>query len=272
MSRGASRSALLAFLASATVVAALAVVILRPGKEETGRKETDAVRKKRASRPADVDLVIEVRADGTVWCWGEQVTAGTAADSGGAGEAEEGTENLRRLLSQLTQDLGSERDEKGRELSEARVRVECVPGVNYEVVQKILRDCMAANIRDLRFGEAVVRVPEEEELKDPPVFRGGFVIEMGPDEVRVKIWTPRKGVVQMSLDERPCRDADDLARGLADYVANDPNRAVVIDSRMKVPFGRVLEAVEACRRAGMKTILFQAPPILGGGGEDWWYQ
>jgi len=263
MSRGASRSALLAFLASAAVVAALAVVILRPGKEETGRKETDAGRKKRASRPADVDLVITVRADGTVWCWGEQVAAGTAADSDETG----GTENLRRLLSQLTQDLGTERDEGGRELSEARVRVECPPEVRYEVVQKIFADCLAANIRDLRFGEVTVRVPEEEDIED---LLAGRVVSR--DEARVKLWVGSSGEVMVTVDEQSCRDADELTGLLSKFAAMVPDMVVVIDSRQAVPFGRVLEAVEACRRAGMKNILFQAPPILGGGGEDWWYQ
>jgi len=263
--RGLARSTLLALLASVAVVAALAVVLLRPGKEDAGRKEADAGRKKRASRPADVDLVIEVHADGTVWCWGEQVAAGTAADSGGADEAEEGTENLRRLLSQLTQDLGSERDEKGRELSEARVRVECPPEVRCEVVQKILADCMAAKIRDLRFGEVTVRVPEEEDREGFPA--GGLVIPFRrKGEIWVKLWVDSPDKVQVTVDAEGCSDADELARKLAALVAADPNRKVIIGSGRAVPFGRLRGVIEAGRRAGIQDVEFYAPSVPGG---DW---
>jgi len=72
------------------------------------------------------------------------------------------------------------------------------------------------------------------------------------------------------VDEQPCSDADELTGLLADFAARDPNMRVVIDSRQKVPFRRVLEAIKACRRAGIKNVLFQAPPVPG--GPESWYE
>jgi biopolymer transport protein ExbD len=91
-------------------------------------------------------------------------------------------------------------------------------------------------------------------------------------EVRVKLWLAESGQVRISVDEYACSTIDDLARKLAAFAGGDPNQDVVIDGRQQVPFKYVLAAIDACARAGMRNVKFQAPPVPGGGGSDWWYQ
>jgi len=46
----------------------------------------------------------------------------------------------------------------------------------------------------------------------------------------------------------------------------------VIDGRQRVPFYVILGAVDACARAELYNVRFQAPPVAGGGGSDYWYE
>jgi len=93
-----------------------------------------------------------------------------------------------------------------------------------------------------------------------------------PDEIRIKIWMPSEGKINITVDEYACQDINALARKLAAFRAGDPNQAVIIDSRQRVPFKWVLAALDACQRAKMQKVKFQAPPVKGGGGSDWWYE
>lgn len=64
---------------------------------------------------------------------------------------------------------------------------------------------------------------------------------------------------------------DELARILAELAERNPTIPVVIDARRAVPFKWVFGALDACKRAKVKSIRFQAPPVRGGGGSDWWW-
>lgn len=46
---------------------------------------------------------------------------------------------------------------------------------------------------------------------------------------------------------------------------------VVVDARQAVPFQWVVGALDACARAGVRNVKFQAPPVEGAGGADWWW-
>ena len=117
-----------------------------------------------------------------------------------------------------------------------------------------------------------------------------------PNEIRVQIyWANAKGQVisssnfgdpndvvrGASLDtsgahivietnRKPRRDLNDLYRTLAELSGRNPEMPVVIDARQKVPFKWVIGAIDACKRANVASIKFQAPPVEGGGGSDWW--
>jgi biopolymer transport protein ExbD len=65
-------------------------------------------------------------------------------------------------------------------------------------------------------------------------------------------------------------DLNELARTLRDLVARDP-MPVVIDARSAVPFRWVIGALDACARARVRDVRFQAPPAPDGGGDDWWW-
>ena len=91
-------------------------------------------------------------------------------------------------------------------------------------------------------------------------------------EIRVKLSLPVPGQVKILVDDYACASIDDLAAKLASFAASNPRQDVVIDGRQQVPFKYVLAAIDACARAGMQNVKFQAPPVPGGGGDDWWYQ
>jgi biopolymer transport protein ExbD len=66
-------------------------------------------------------------------------------------------------------------------------------------------------------------------------------------------------------------DWNELARILSDFVVRDPGQKVVIDARQAVPFRAVVGALDACKRARVANVRFQAPPVEEGGGDDWWW-
>jgi biopolymer transport protein ExbD len=106
------------------------------------------------------------------------------------------------------------------------------------------------------------------------------------NELRVKIfWQDAAGRVvrgpsqadghaqiMIKANDVPCAGLNDLARKLADVSSRDDSLKIVIDARSQVPYRYVLGAVDACARAELANVVFQSPPVLGGGGSDWWTQ
>ncbi len=68
-----------------------------------------------------------------------------------------------------------------------------------------------------------------------------------------------------------CVDLNDLFRKIRDVTERQPDTPVVIDARQAVPFKWVLGAVDACARAKVKSVKFQAAAVQEGGGDDWWH-
>ena len=76
-------------------------------------------------------------------------------------------------------------------------------------------------------------------------------------------------MIQLSKIE--CADFNDLARKLVELAMRRPDMSVVIDARQAVPFKWVFGAVEACEKAKVRSVKFQAPAVVDGGGDDWWH-
>jgi biopolymer transport protein ExbD len=107
-----------------------------------------------------------------------------------------------------------------------------------------------------------------------------------PQEIRVKIYwqdgagrvisTPNRdrhsASIGIKANNQTCADLNDLARKLAEIGTGHPTTPVVIDARQHVPYRWVLGAVDACARAQIASVTFQAPAIADGGGSDWWHQ
>jgi len=319
--RGRSREALLALLAVVAVVAALAVILLRPGEDDgdAGKKKADGA--KRASKPADVDLVITVRADGKILLDGRPIARPAGPD------------DLSGLMAALQERAAQKMTSRNPPVSGLRVRINAAAEGEYRAVQRVMVCCMRAYIWNIHFGDVPVPLPVDDhergeraifidevevelpEIVEHPVFIHEEVVEVDlpelvehpvfiheaeasaappaatdapvvsstrsrpvlrrggpPDEIRIKLWLSEPGRVVVSVDEQPCSDADELTGLLADFAARDPNMRVIIDSRQQVPFRRVLEAIESARRAGIRNILFRAPPVPAAAGSDWWYR
>jgi biopolymer transport protein ExbD len=90
------------------------------------------------------------------------------------------------------------------------------------------------------------------------------------DEVNGRFLSTRGAHISIDANKMPCEDINDLAAKLADLGARNPDTPVTIDARQKVPFKWVLGTVDACARARIANVKFQAPYVLGGGGSDWW--
>ncbi len=76
--------------------------------------------------------------------------------------------------------------------------------------------------------------------------------------------------VELRVNQVRVGDLNDLARTLKDLNRKSP-MPVVVDARQAVPFQWVVGALDACARAKVKHVKFQAPPVEGGGGADWWW-
>ncbi|MHC4505222.1 MAG: ExbD/TolR family protein [Planctomycetota bacterium] len=76
--------------------------------------------------------------------------------------------------------------------------------------------------------------------------------------------------VELRVNQVRVGDLNDLARTLTDLNRKSP-MPVVVDARQAVPFQWVAGALDACARARVKHVKFQAPPVEGGGGADWWW-
>ena len=93
-----------------------------------------------------------------------------------------------------------------------------------------------------------------------------------PQEIRIKISVDDSGRPVILAHDYPCADLNDLARKLKRLARIMPGLPVVIDGRQRVPFQYILGAVDACMRAELRDVKFQAPPVAGGGGSDYWYR
>ena len=96
------------------------------------------------------------------------------------------------------------------------------------------------------------------------------------EEIRVKIALrdkdrPSSGV-RLVVNSYPVGGLNELARKLAELHQAMSDIPVVIDGRQNVPFRWILGAVDACARARITDVKFQAPPVEGGGGDKWWYE
>ncbi len=91
-------------------------------------------------------------------------------------------------------------------------------------------------------------------------------------DLRIKISINGSGRPAIVAGQYPCLDLNDLARKLKVLAGTTPDQPIVIDSRQNVPFYVVLGAMDACSRARLTDIKFQAPPAIGGGGSDYWYE
>jgi len=93
-----------------------------------------------------------------------------------------------------------------------------------------------------------------------------------PQELRIKISLADDGRPVILAQDFPCRDLNDLAARLRVLSQNVSDLPVVIDGRQRVPFFVILGAMDACARARLYDVKFQAPPVAGGGGSDYWYE
>lgn len=102
-----------------------------------------------------------------------------------------------------------------------------------------------------------------------------------PDEVRVYLWVPDNNSDGVNIglntrDEVNIRDMNELANKLKSLKASIEKgllkMSVVLDARKNVKFDYVIGALDACYRAEIEDVKFQAPPVPEGGGDDWWYQ
>ena len=93
-----------------------------------------------------------------------------------------------------------------------------------------------------------------------------------PQEIRIKIMLNEANQPVIYAQDYTCTDLNDLARKLKSLAANMPGLPVVIDGRQKVPFYIILGALDACARAELRDVKFQAPPVAGAGGSDYWYE
>ena len=100
-----------------------------------------------------------------------------------------------------------------------------------------------------------------------------------PEEIRVYMWVPpgKPDDVAIGLGDRKAANVanlDQLVGKLKGMMAavGGTNTAVVIDARKNVKFKYVIGALDACGRAEIEDVKFQAPAVPGGGGHNWWHQ
>ena len=98
--------------------------------------------------------------------------------------------------------------------------------------------------------------------------------------MRVYLWVPDNNSDGVNIglntrDEVNIRDMNELANKLKSLKASierGPLKiSVVLDARKNVKFDYVIGALDACYRAEIEDVKFQAPPVPEGGGDDWWY-
>ena len=66
------------------------------------------------------------------------------------------------------------------------------------------------------------------------------------------------GGVLVSLEDRPCATFEDLFDRLRDAYARGGDNPVLIKGQGVVPFGYMVAALDACRRAGFQAVAFSA--------------
>jgi biopolymer transport protein ExbD len=66
------------------------------------------------------------------------------------------------------------------------------------------------------------------------------------------------GGVLVSLEDRPCATFEDLYGRLRETYARGGDNQVLIKGQGAVPYGYMVAALDACRRAGFQTVAFSA--------------
>ncbi len=266
------RSAVLLVLAACAVGCELKLKPTQPTTDAIVPMDAVEVPVASETEGAPPTVAVDVAADGTI----------------SVGGAEKSSDELLGLLTRAARN--SPRDALNLPL--LRVELSPDPAVEYQHVQDAIVQCMRSWICDIswKMGDERLAADLPRDHGDPP-----------PPELRVRIyWANAKGQVihndkmafpvdfedvsggvrvPLSLAGAPiaiqvgrvlCGDLADLERKLTVHAAAY-GRPVVIDARRAVPFKWVFGALDACQRAGVKVIKFQAPPIEGGGGRDWWH-
>ena len=103
----------------------------------------------------------------------------------------------------------------------------------------------------------------------PPALAGRVERSTEGAHIRMTVNLERYGGLP-TVDRTRCADLDELGRTLAEFVGDRRDSIAVIEARQKVPFRWVFGAVEACHEVGIEHVRFQAPPVEGAGGDDWW--
>ncbi|MHC4200739.1 MAG: hypothetical protein ACYSU0_12170 [Planctomycetota bacterium] len=231
----------------------------------------DAATSARPARPA-ADVVVRIAKDGTVSVRGE----------------ERASKDLLALLRQEAR-----KSARPGDLPTVLVEISAHPECRYKYVQRVMAHCMRAYIWRLSFqmeGRRSRPGPPGETPGENPSGSPGR--EQGrperPPEARLHIhWAdesgrrirspshpfpvsglPKGAHIVVKIDKTVCAGLDDLARRLAETVAGSPEACVVIDAYQEVPFRWVFGALEASRKAKVRDVKFQAPPVPQ--DDDWW--
>ena len=110
------------------------------------------------------------------------------------------------------------------------------------------------------------KAPVSRPVEDEPVLTTPREPGSPPPQVRIKLSRAEGGAVSIALNRVPRADLNELAATLAALVEGDPGLVAVIDARKNVPFMWVFGALDACKRAKVKDVRFQAPPA----DDEWW--
>lgn len=174
--------------------------------------------------------------------------------------------------------------------------------VRYDVIEPMEVEMTREEAEKLLETEAMTREEAEKFLETFPRKEGaGDRVgaanrSVPPGEIRVRLyWANAKGEarhgpdrpppgggfggapsmegmhVAIRINDTPCTDLDEFVRRLRKLVFEMDHPPVVIDAWQMVPFKRVFRVVEACGAAGAGKLRYQAPPVEGEGGSDWWW-
>ena len=96
-----------------------------------------------------------------------------------------------------------------------------------------------------------------------------------PDEIRINLEhrdsDPTKCWISINDRNNRVNNFNDLYATLLQLKASGPERPVIIHGLSKVHYQYIISAMDACKRAEIKDVKFQAPPVPDG-GDDWWHK
>ncbi len=111
------------------------------------------------------------------------------------------------------------------------------------------------------------KAPVSRPVEDEPVLTAPREPGSPPPQVRIKLSRAEGGGVRITLNRIYCADLNVLARKLFELrEGGGLDLVAVIDARKNVPFRWVFGALDACKRAKVKDVRFQAPPV----GDECW--